>query len=58
MVVLVMLVKLVVLVELVVLVKLVKLVKFVSVHFFDIWTSKKAQNTVFDTFDFQMCFAP
>ena len=27
-----------------------------SVHFFDIWTSKSAPN--FDTFDFEMCFAP
>ena len=33
--------------------------KLVSVHFFDIWTSKKAQNSQFLTlFDFQMCFAP
>ena len=36
--------QLVVLVQLAQLVVLVKLVKLVSVHFFDIWTSKKAQN--------------
>ena len=76
------------------LVKLVKLVKLISVYFFDIFTSKKAQNpqfltlltskcasrhngvhffdtfstseppkssprpSVFNTFDFEMCFAP
>ena len=39
--------------------KLVKLVKLISVYFFDISTSKKAQNPqFFYTFDFQMCFAP
>ena len=41
------------------LVKLVKLVKLISVSFFDILTSKKAQNPqFFYTFDFEMCFAP
>ena len=41
------------------LLKLVKLVKLISVYFFDISTSKKAQNPqFFYTFDFQMCFAP
>ena len=40
-------------------VKLVKLVKLISVYFFDIFTSKKAQNPeFFYTFDFEMCFAP
>ena len=39
-------------------VKLVKLVKLISVYFFDIFTSKKAQNLSFYTFDFEMCFAP
>ena len=40
-------------------VKLVKLVKLISVYFFDIFTSKKAQNLqFFFTFDFEMCFAP
>ena len=40
-------------------VKLVKLVKLISVYFFDIFTSKKAQNPqLFYTFDFEMCFAP
>ena len=39
-------------------VKLVKLVKLISVYFFDIFTSKKAQNPSFYTFDFEMCFAP
>ena len=39
-----------------------KLVKLVSVHVFDIWTSKKAENwkpwvfDIFDIFDFQMCW--
>ena len=38
---------------------LVKVVKLISVYFFDISTSKKAQNTqFFYTFDFEMCFAP
>ena len=46
-------------VVLVKLLKLVKLVKLISVYFFDISTSKKAQNTqFFYTFDFEMCFAP
>ena len=80
-------------VKLVKLLKLVKFVKLISVYFFDICTSKKAQNpqfltlltskcaspqrrapfrhvcgiatsksgprpSVFNTFDFQMCFAP
>jgi len=48
-------------VKLVKLVKLVKFVKLISVYFFDIFTSKKAQNpkpSVFYTFDFEMCFAP
>ena len=46
-------------VKLVKLVQLVKLVKLISVYFFDIVTSKKAQNpSVFYTFDFEMCFAP
>ena len=40
------------------LVKLVKFVKLISVYFFDIFTSKKAQNPQFFTFDFEMCFAP
>ena len=41
------------------LVKLVKLLKLISVYFFDIFTSKKAQNPqFFYTFDFEMCFAP
>ena len=41
------------------LLKLVKLVKLISVYFFDISTSRKAQNPhFFYTFDFQMCFAP
>ena len=40
------------------LVKLVKLVKIISVYFFDIFTSKKAQNLSIYTFDFEMCFAP
>ena len=41
------------------LVKLVKLVNLISVYFFDILTSKKAQNPqFFYTFDFEMCFAP
>ena len=40
-------------------VKLVKLVKLISVYFFNIFTSKKAQNpSVFYTCDFEMCFAP
>ena len=40
-------------------VKLVKLVKLISVYFFDIFTSKKAQNPqFFYTFDFRMCFVP
>ena len=39
------------------LLKLVKLVKLISVYFFDIFTSKKAQNPQY-TFDFEMCFAP
>ena len=30
-----------------------------GVHFFDIWTSKNGPNpSVFNTFDFEMCFAP
>ena len=38
-------------------VKLVKLVKLISVYFFDIFTSKKAQNPqFFYTFDFEMCY--
>ena len=46
-------------VKLVKLVKLVNLVKLISVYFFDILTSKKAQNPqFFYTFDFEMCFAP
>ena len=46
-------------VKLVKLLKLVKLVKLISVYFFDIFTSKKAQNPqFFYTFDFEMCFAP
>ena len=43
------------------LVKLFKLVKLISVYFFDIFTSKKAQNPfilIFYTFDLEMCFAP
>ena len=41
------------------LVKLGKLVKLISVYFFDILTSKKAQNPqFFYTFDFEVCFAP
>ena len=49
----------VVLVVVVVVVVVVKLVKLISVYFFDISTSKKAQNRhFFYTFDFQMCFAP
>ena len=40
-------------------VKLVKLVKLISVYFFDILTSKKAQSPqFFYTFDLEMCFAP
>ena len=40
-------------------VKLVKLVKLINVYFFDILTSKKAQNPhFFYTFDLEMCFAP
>ena len=46
-------------VKLVKVIKLVKLVKLISVYFFDIFTSKKAQNPQFFTlFDFEMCFAP
>ena len=45
-------------VKVVKLVNLVKLVKLISVYFFDICTSKKAQNLSFYTFDFEMCFAP
>ena len=58
-------------VKLVKLVKLIKLGKLISVYFFDIFTSKKAQilfrhlhvkkgskPSVFYTFDFEMCFAP
>ena len=39
--------------------KLVKLVKLISIYFFDIFTSKKAQNPqFFYTFDFEMSFVP
>ena len=40
------------------LVKLVQLVKLISIYFFDILTSKNAQNLIFNTFDLEMCFAP
>ena len=46
-------------VKLVKLVKFVKLVKLISVYFFDIFPSKNGPRpSVFNTFDFEMCFAP